>query len=210
MKKRLFLALSAGLLLTGMTACTGGGKQGETSGTEGGQSQTEAAASETGEKTADEIEFTAGKGNVGSVEIGMAVSKMPEQVEGLYDKFEKKTEILEECDDEWTVEYLLCTRAGTPVLRVNVYDDILTSISLLEGATNVKTPDGIRVGFSARELFQKKKMQWENWFDGFVHGNDGTYCYTVEADGLQDVDIPEKASDFKEDATVCKITLNNE
>lgn len=206
MKKRLLLALTAAFFITGLSACTGGKQESGSDNTDG------AAAAEFAEENAKPAvkEFTVGKGNVGLVTIGMEASKMPKQVEGLYDKFEKKTEEFEDNEETWTEEYFLCTKAGKPVLKANLSEDRLVSITLLEGSSNVKTPDGIYVGYPARELFQKKKMEWENWYEGYVFASDGTYCYSVDSNDLVDVDTPEKASDFKADAKVCKITLNNE
>ncbi len=198
MKKYLLFALTAGLLMVGLAACTDSKKDGQ-------QDATAAEAS-------GQALFTAEKGSVGPIKIGMAVSDLPEQVDGLYDKYESKRE--EEVDEEedctWIDEYCLFTKAGKPVIKANSDEGRIVSITLLEGSSNVKTPDGFYVGYPACELFQKKKLEWDNWYDGYVYGNDGTYYFAVAYDDLVGVEKPEKASDFKEDAKICKITMNNE
>lgn len=196
MKKNLLFALASGLLMFGLAACSDSKKDGQ-------QNSTEAGAN-------GQQEFIAGKGNVGPIEIGMFVKDLPEKVDGLYDKFETETTEHSEDDCTWTEEYSTFTRDGKPVFKANSAEGRIVSCTLLEGSTNVKTPDGIYVGYSARELFEKKKLEWENWQDGYVHGTDLTYYYAVDAEDLVNVEVPEKASDFKEDAKVCYITLNNE
>ena len=72
-------------------------------------------------------------------------------------------------------------------------------------ASYIKTPDGIGVGYSTRELFKKKRMEWVNYYDGTCFGTSGNYLYYVNPEELVGTDIPNKAEDFKPDAKVIGI-----
>ena len=198
MNKTLSLTLTAGLL---MAACTGNGQaaQNEKDSTNCEQ----AITGQTEEPAAKE--FILGNGKLGPIECGMAISSLPKQVEGLYDKFEQKSEECYDIDESWIEEFILFTKGGVPVFRADIAESKITSFSLLEGSSRIKTPDGICVGYNARELFKKKKMDWETWYMGEVFASDGKYTYFVPSDELVNVDTPEKAEDFKPNAKVCKI-----
>ena len=63
--------------------------------------------------------------------------------------------------DDYVEEYYTFTQAGKPVFRANINEGKVFSITLLEGSSSIiKTSDGIYVGYSARELFKKKKLEW--------------------------------------------------
>lgn len=153
--------------------------------------------------------FVLADGKLGPIKKGAAVSTFPKQVEGLYDKFETKTEeYYDNYDSEetCTTEYVDFTKAGKPVFRAGLDEGKVAFITLLEGSSNIKTPDGIYVGYNARELFKRKKMEWETYYEGDVFASDGTYSYSVSSDDLIDTDIPQEATDFKQNAKVTKIT----
>lgn len=195
MKKNYSMALAAGLL---MVACTGNGQA--------AQNEKDNTSCEQTVKEQEVKEFVLTDGKMGPIKRGAAASTFPKQVEGLYDKFETKKEEFYDNEETYTVEYVLFTKVGKPVFRASIDEGKVAFITLLEGSSNIKTPDGIYVGYSARELFKKKKMEWETYYEGDVFASDGTYSYSVSSDDLINADIPQTASDFKANAKVTKIT----
>ena len=111
-------------------------------------------------------------------------------------------------DGEWTEQYMKFIKDGKEIMRGYVEGNVMQSICLLEGSSFIKTSDGFYVGYSARELFQKKKMNWETYFMGETFASSGHYMYYVKSDYLENTDIPAKASDFKSSATVSRIDYN--
>lgn len=156
-----------------------------------------------------ENHFVLGKMKLGPIEIDKPIANIPTSVTGLYDKYEHKTETHEDdMDGEWVEDYFLFTYKGKEAFRVDLMDGKVYSISLLEGSTNVKTIDGIYVGFSARELFKQKKTDWETDFAGWVFGSFRDYTYYVKSGDLVNInsEVPRKAEDFKENAKIARIT----
>ncbi len=156
--------------------------------------------------------FILGNGSLGPLKKGVLVSTFPKQVEGLYDKFEKKTEETYgdsyDSDETWTIEYYLFTKAGKPVFRANIDEGNkkVQSFTLLEGASNIKTAKGIYVGYSARELF-KKNLEWYFDYESGLFCSDGEYYYTVPSEGLVlGEGTPEKITDLKPTAKVSEIS----
>lgn len=161
------------------------------------------------DKVADDGSFTLVNGKLGPVEHGKTIVNLPTSVDGLYDKFDyKKEEHEDEMDGPWTEEYYLFSKGGKPVFRANLDGGKVFSIRLLEGSSFIKTPDGIAVGMSARDLFQQKKMQWKTYFEGEVFATKGHFTYYVSSDDLVGVDEPKRADHFKADAKVSGIVYN--
>ena len=145
-------------------------------------------------------------GKLGSVEVGKPMPNLPQSVDGLYDKFDHKTvEHEDEMDGPWTEDYYLFTKDGKEIFRANIFEGKVFSIRLLSGATFIKTPDGFSVGSSARELFNKVRLEWQNYFEGEVFGTNGHFSYYVNSEDLIKTDIPHKAEHFKQDAKVTGI-----
>ena len=146
------------------------------------------------------------KDQLGPIQFGKTITNIPKKVEGLYDDYSyKKQKHSDEMDGDWIEEYYLFKKDGQEVFRVDIYENKVNSIRLLSGSTFIKTPDGIGVGYSARELFKKKRMEWVNYYDGTCFGTSGNYLYYVNPEELVGTDIPNKAEDFKPDAKVIGI-----
>jgi len=148
------------------------------------------------------------KRKLGPINIDKPIGNLPASVTGLYDKYEHKTEKHEDdMDGEWEEEYYLFTYKGKEAFRVNIMEGKVYNICLLEGSTNVKTRDGIYVGYSARQLFEQKKTDWETDFAGWVFGTYRDYTYFVNSSDLADVnsEVPRKSTDFKENAKIARI-----
>lgn len=201
-----FSLTMAGLILVGLTACTGSNRQSETE-TIDSLNVAEQAEETTQEEEATQEEtqeFILADGKLGPIKEGMTASSFPKQVEGLYDKFEFVS--YENEMDGYIEEYYTFTEAGKEVFRANTEEGKVVSFTLYEGSSNIKTADGIYVGYSARELFKKKKLKWEFYFDTGLYGNDGKYTYGIDPNGYKPESTPEKVSDLKPDAKVCYIT----
>lgn len=151
--------------------------------------------------------FILAGGKLGPISRGAKASSFPKQVDGLYDKYEYES--WENEGEGYTEAYYLFSRGGKPVFRANVDPEtkVVTGFTLLEGATNVKTPDGFYVGCSAREVFQKKKLNWMFDFSTGVIGSGGGYCYTIDGEGMAVPEsAPEKLSDIKSSAKITEIS----
>lgn len=171
----------------------------------------EGAKEEKKEEIAEEAapqEFVLDNGKLGPIKVGMKRSELPASVPGLYDSVEYKEETKADMDGEWTEQYMKFIKDGKEIMRGYVEGNVMQSICLLEGSSFIKTSDGFYVGYSARELFQKKKMNWETYFMGETFASSGHYMYYVKSDYLENTDIPAKASDFKSSATVSRIDYN--
>lgn len=150
------------------------------------------------------------KGILGPVKVGEAMPKLSDSVEGLYDKYDyQKIEHDDDMDGPWTEEYYLFTKNGKEIFRANIFEGKVNSVKLLEGSSFIKTPDGIYVGYSARELFNKIRMEWTNYYDGYCFGSSKHFSYYVNSDDLVKTDIPHRVEDFKEDAKVIGIVYSN-
>lgn len=155
-------------------------------------------------------QFILANGKLGPIKTGMSDKMFPKRVEGLYDKFVHEEEDFDSEDGETiTVEDYLFTKAGKPVFKatLGVDTDEVVSFTLLEGSSSiVKTPKGVHVGYSARELF-KKNLRWYSYNSAVYVSDDDNYTYTVPMEGLvQGKDVPEKITDLKPDAKVTEIS----
>ena len=164
------------------------------------------------ESESETSEYTLENGKLGTIQVGKTIPQLPDALEGLYDQktYKKIEHEGNDMDDPWTEEYYLFKKDGKDVFRVNISGDkTIYSIYLMEGSSFIKTPDGISVGYSVRDLFNKKRLEWDNYYDGTVFGFSGHYYYYVNADDLVQTDIPHKAEDFKSDAKVIGIAYIN-
>lgn len=155
--------------------------------------------------------FTLTNGKLGPVQVGKKFANIPATYSGLYDKYTyKKIEHTSEMEDDWTEEYYQFTKGGKNVFRADVYEDkTIHAITLQEGSANiVKTQEGFYVGYPARTLFTKKKMQWDTYFEGTVFATSGNYTYHVNYSDIGNTDIPTRANDFKSNAKVCMISYS--
>lgn len=163
-----------------------------------------------GSKQQDNPTIIFENGKLGPVQVGKSISKIPDSVENLYDNYDYKKIEHEgnDMDDPWTEEYYLFTKDGKSVFRANMSGATVYSIYLMEGSSFIKTSDGIFVGYSARELFNKKRLEWANFYDGTAFGSGGNYMYYINSDDLIRTDIPNKAGDFKKEAKIIGISYS--
>ena len=160
-----------------------------------------------GVKVTDETVIFA-NGKLGPVTVGSPIGELPQQVDGLYDKAERKTEEHEdEMDGPWTEDYYLFTKGGKPVFRANIDGGKVYSIRLLEGSSFVVTPGGFHVGMLALDLVNRVRMRWDTYYDGEVFATKDHFTYYVSSDYING-DIPTKVEDFKEDATITGIVYS--
>ena len=142
---------------------------------------------------------------LGPVTIGKPIKNLPKSVSGLYDNYQyKKVEYEDEMDGPWTDEFYIFTLKGKNVFRATIDEGVVYNIKLLEGSTNiVKTPEGFYVGYSARELFKKKRLQWATDFMD-VYAESSGYIFTVNPNDVTR-DVPEKLEHFKVTAKIRSI-----
>lgn len=149
-----------------------------------------------------------GNGKLDPVTVGSPIGDLPQQVAGLYDKAERKTEEHEdEMDGPWTEDYYLFTKNGKPVFRANIDGGKVYSIRLLEGSSFIVTPGGYYVGMPALDLVNRVRMRWETYYDGEVFATQDHFTYYVSAEYING-DVPTKVEDFKEGATISGIVYS--
>ncbi|MBO4564994.1 MAG: hypothetical protein J5720_06145 [Bacteroidaceae bacterium] len=154
--------------------------------------------------------FTLTNGKLGPIQVGKKFANIPATYSGLYDKYTRKKETMSDEDGEWTVDYYQFTKGGKNIFRIDLSEDkSIQSITLQEGsAAIVKTPEGFYVGYPARTLFTKKKMEWDNYYMGTVFATDGKYTYHVNSNDVTS-EIPTAASQFKSNAKVSQIEYSD-
>lgn len=152
--------------------------------------------------------FVLDKGKLGPIEMGKARASLPEKEEGLYDSFRYKKETMSDMDGEWEEELLYFNKGGKDIVSARLEGGKIAAISLLEGSEFITTPDGFHVGYNARELFNKLKVEWETYFEGYAFASKGGYTYYVDSRDVPDNDLPQKATDLRADAPVVKIVYS--
>ena len=154
--------------------------------------------------------FTLMNGKLGPVQTGVKFANIPATYSGLYDKYIYKKELMGgEGGDEWEEEYYQFTKGGKKIFRVLIYDGKIVSIELQEGSSGiVKTQEGYHVGYPARTLFTKKRMEWITYYEGTSFATSGHYTYYVNSDDLINIE-PTNVNHFKPNAKVCMITYSH-
>lgn len=154
--------------------------------------------------------FTLTNGKLGPIQTGQRFANIPATYEGLYDKYAYKKETMwGEGGDEWEEEYYQFTKAGKKIFRVLIYDGKIGSIELQAGSASiVKTQEGFYVGYPARTLFTKKRMEWTTYYEGTAFATSGHYTYYVNDSDLN-TDSPDKVSDFKPNAKISMIVYSH-
>ena len=148
------------------------------------------------------------KGQLGPVKLGTPIGELPQQVDGLYDKFKHETiEHEDEMDGPWTEDYYLFTKGGKDVFRANIADGKVYSIRLLAGSSFIVTPSGFHVGMPALDLVNRIRMVWATDYDGEVYASSENYTYYVSSDDING-DFPTKVEDFKEGAKLSGIVYH--
>ena len=166
-----------------------------------GQSTTQTAA-----KPAAATSFVLGNGKLGSLSIGQTVASLPKSIAGLYDNYKVKKEERGDEDGTWMEEWVHFYKGGKEVFKAFVDDNRkLCSFALQPGSSFIKTTEGYYVGFNARELFNKKRMEWTTYYTGTAFARSGHFEFHINADDLDGADSPSKASDIKSSAKIVEI-----
>lgn len=169
---------------------------------------------QTQQNTATQTEnrpFTLTDGKLGPIQTGQRFANIPATYAGLYDKYARRVETKWDEDGEWTEEFYQFTNNGKNIFRVYFDNNKrITSITMEAGSASiVKTQEGFYVGYPARTLFTKKRMEWMNYFQGIAFATSGHYCYEVKDEDLN-TEIPHKVSDIKPTAKISSITYCHE
>lgn len=157
--------------------------------------------------------FTLSNGKLGPIQTGQRFVNIPATYAGLYDKYAyKKIEHESDMEDDWTEEYYQFTKGGKNVFRVEIGEGKkITGITLQEGSSSIiKTQEGYHVGYPARTLFTKKPMQWATYFEDTSFATSGHYTYHIYINDLIGIESPDKVSQIKPSAKICRITYSHE
>ena len=151
--------------------------------------------------------FVLGNGKLGPLFIGQAVSALPKSVPGLYDRYVVKKESFADEDGEWEETFCHFYKGGKLIFKAGVSDSKqIASFTLEKGSEFIKTTEGFHVGYSARDLFTRKPMEWETWYQGTTFARSGQWEYRILSDDLINADIPTKPSDIKATGKILTIT----
>lgn len=150
--------------------------------------------------------FMIGEKKLGPVTVGQPVANLPDTYNGLYDKFKHKKELHEdEMDGEWLEENYTFSKDGKDIFMAIIYENKVSSIRLLKDATFISTLDGISVGSSAREVFNKIRADWSTYYEGTAFATKGNFTYHISMDDLIRADVPHNTEQIKPDAKICMI-----
>jgi SH3-like domain-containing protein len=151
--------------------------------------------------------FTLANGKLGPLSIGQTVASLPKSVEGLYDNYKYETfEVENDMEGSWTEEWCHFYKGGKEIFKCFAEGKKLTTFVLMEGSSFIKTNEGFYVGYNARELFNKKRMKWETYYEGTAFGTSGHFIYHVNSDDVQGgVEFPSRATHIKQNAKIVKI-----
>lgn len=146
-------------------------------------------------------------GSLGPLRIGQTMASLPKSVPGLYDSFKYTKELIEsDMEDSYTLELCHFYKGGKEIFRAGIEEKKLESFILTKGSEFIKTSEGFHVGYNARQLFQKKPMEWETYYEGEVFGTSGRFTYYFPSDDLQgEVDMPSKVTHIKTNAVLSTI-----
>jgi hypothetical protein len=149
-------------------------------------------------------DFKLEAGKLGPIRVGQTVASLPKSVPGLYDSYKyTKEEIENEMDGSWTEERCHFYKGGKEIFQAYAVDKVLTSIVLMKGSEFIKTDEGFSVGCPARDVFSRKRMEWETWYTGTTFARNGHWEYHIPASGLvSGVDTPSKLTDIKPAAKI--------
>jgi hypothetical protein len=148
-------------------------------------------------------------GTLGPLRLGQTVASLPKSVEGLYDNFKYTSEYVENEMDDFaeTVEWCTFYKNGKEIFKSYAEGKKLQSFILEEGSSFIKTSEDYYVGYPARTLFNKKRLQWENYYEGSAFARNGRWEYHIDDEGLNGVEIPRRATDVKQNAKISMIVL---
>ena len=157
--------------------------------------------------------FTLTNGKLGPIQTGQRFANIPATYAGLYDKYTyKKIEHEDDMDGGWTEEYYQFTKGGKNIFRVNIGEGKkMTGITLQEGSANIiKTQEGYYVGYPARTLYTKKRMEWTTYFEGTAFATSGHYTFHINGDDVVGNDYPTNVNQIKATAKITRINYSHE
>ncbi|MBR1394178.1 MAG: SH3 domain-containing protein [Prevotella sp.] len=154
--------------------------------------------------------FTLANGKLGPLYIGQTVASLPKSVEGLYDNYKYETfEVENDMEGSWTEEWCHFYKNGKEIFKSFAEGKILSSFVLMEGSSFIKTSEGFYVGYPARDLFNKKRMRWETYYEGTAFGTSGHFIYHVDSnDIIGGVETPTRVTHIKQTAKIKMIVYN--
>lgn len=152
--------------------------------------------------------FVLNNGTLGPIQAGKLITTLPKSYSGLYDKYVYKKEQFADMEGEWTEDHYYFYKNGKKVIDVYTSDKVISSISLLPGSSYIKTPEGFYVGCSARDVYNKKKMEWSTYYEGYSFATSNKITYYINSDDITNHETPNKVSDIKPNAKIVKINYN--
>lgn len=156
--------------------------------------------------------FVMGNGKLGPIFIGQFVTTLPKTILGLYDTYTyfkgmiKEYEMGDEEGEEVLTERVIFIKDGKEIIEASCTDGKISSFYVQNGASFIKTIEGYHIGSSAREFYSKHpKLQWDNYYEGYVFTKIKDYVYHVNSDDVINKDIPNRIADFKPTAKIMSI-----
>lgn len=150
--------------------------------------------------------FVLSNGKLGPLSIGQTVASLPKSVAGLYDSYKVTKEEKGDEEGTWIEEWVHFIKGGKTIFKAFVDDNKkLVSFGLQQGSSFIKTSEGYYVGYNARELFNKKRMQWTTYFIGTAFARSGHFEFHIDSEDLINADSPSKATDIKASAKISQI-----
>lgn len=161
--------------------------------------------------------FQFSRRGISDVQVGNSIASVPASIDELYTRFEKKKETFSDMDGEWTETWLEFYNGDTPVLKAWYEGGKVTSVSALEGATNIRTTTGVKAGGPIAQLCELSDITWTNYFNGTICAESHDFYYFISDESLTDAGNQHietqnpkmKPADFKEGAVINYITTKN-
>lgn len=184
---------------------------GKQSSTDSTQQPVGKPSTQTAAKPAAATSFVLGNGKLGPLSVGQTVASLPKSVAGLYDNYKVTKEEHGDEEGTWMEEWVHFYKGGKEIFKAFVDDNKkLSSFALQPGSSFIKTTEGYYVGYNARELFNKKRMEWTNYYTGTAFARSGHFEFHINDDDLDGADIPSKASHIKASAKISEIIYYQE
>lgn len=153
--------------------------------------------------------FVFNNGILGPIQAGKSIANVPKSFGGLYDKYIYEKKQCADMDGEWTEDHYYFYKNGKKVIDVWTEDKKISAITLLPGSSFIKTSDGFYVGCSARDLFNKKRMKWATYYDGFTFASSKKTTYYINSgDLIGNVETPSRATQIKANAKIARIVYS--
>ena len=208
--KRTILFLAAAIILGVAMPTMAQQKKTQVKRTTTTKSGTATKSTSTGSKNSASSEtFVFNNGILGPIQAGKSIANVPKSFSGLYDKYIYEKKECADMDGEWTEDHYYFYKNGKKVIDVWTEDKKISAITLLPGSSFIKTSDGFYVGSSARDLFNKKRMEWATYYDGFTFASSKKMTYYINSgDLIGNVETPSRVTHIKANAKIAKIVYS--